>query len=139
MPQIDAIVKFTDLATALTDPVVQQHASRDAQGNLVFQNDHVIADIKVWRVSQDVNGATTGPDGQTIPTVTHTFLSGYFALISLPQIIPALRDHPAIQVVINRDANTIIRRGIGINLALLNDMCFAPIYMGCTYPWGAWQ
>lgn len=137
--QIDVVVKFADLATALADPVVQQHVSTDAQGNPVFQGDHVIPDIKVWRVSQDVAGTTPGPDGQTIPTVTHTYLPGYFALISLPQIVPALRDHPAVQVVINRDTNTVIRRGTGIGLALLNDMRFAPIYAGATYPWGAWQ
>jgi hypothetical protein len=138
VPQIDVILKFTDLATALADPVVQQHLSTDAQGRLtVPQADHVIPDIKVWRVSQDVAGSITGPDGQSIPTVTHTYLPGYFALVSLPQIVPALRDHPAVQVVINRDTNAVIRRGI--SPALLNDLRFDPVYAGCNYPWGAWQ
>src|SRR4051794_25257678 len=123
MPQIDAILKFADLATVLADPVVQQHTSMDGQGNPVFQGDHVIPDIKVWRASQDVAGTATGPDGQTYPTVTHTYLSGYYALVSLPQIVPALRDHPAVQVVINRDSNAVIRRTV--SLAVLNDLRFS--------------
>lgn len=124
MPQIDAILKFTSLAAALADPVVQQHVGDDQQQT--FMSDHVIPNLQVWRDSQDVAGV-------------HTYLLGYYALISLPRIVSALRDHPAVQVVINRADNTVVRRGTGIGLALLNDLRFSPIYAGCAYPWGAWS
>lgn len=136
MPQIDAILKFTDLATALVDPIVQQHVSTDAQGNPIFAGDHVIPDLKVWRNSQDTTQTVTGPGGQQYQQTVHNYLTGYYALISMPRVVLSLRDHSALQVVITRDNNTVLKRNV--TFALLNDLRFEPIYAGCNYPWGAW-
>lgn len=126
---IDVVLKFTSLAAAKADPVVQQHY--DAIEDL-FALDRVIPNVKVWRASQDVGGV-------------HTYLSGWYALISLEsgRIPNSLRDHEAVQVVIDRDkANArqpgaIIRSTVGA--AVLQDIRFQPVFAGSDYPWGAWQ
>ncbi len=128
MSQIDVVLKFTSLAAAKADPVVQQHY--DAIENL-FAQDRVIPGLQVWRASQDVGGA-------------HTFLPGWFLLISLEsgRIPNALRDHDAVQCVINRDkanarqAGAIIRKTVSD--AVMQDLRFQPVFAGSDYPWGAW-
>jgi hypothetical protein len=124
---IDALVKFADLATAQADPVVQQHM--DALHTL-FRADYVLADVKVWRASQDVGNV-------------HTFLTGWFVLISLPSLTPAaiaLRDHAALQVCIDADkaklrqAGMVLKSNVG---GILQDVRMGPIFAGRDYPFGA--
>lgn len=127
--QIDVVLKFASLAAAKADPVIQRHY--DAIQDL-FAQDRVIPGLEVWRASQDVGSV-------------HTLLPGWFLLISLEsgRIPAALRDHPAVQVVINRDranarqAGAIIRSTV--SQALLQDLRFQPVFAGADYPWGAWQ
>jgi len=127
--QIDVVLKFASRAAARSDPIVSQHY--DVMQDL-FAQDRVIPDLKVWRMSQDVNGA-------------HTMLPGWFLLVSLQsgRVPDALRDHPAVQIVINRDkanarqAGAIIRSTV--SAALLQDLRFEPMFAGSDYPWGAWQ
>ena len=134
--QIDVILKFADMATAKADFVVASHydAVQDA-----FAGDRVIPNVKVWRASQDVGGT----DGQGNPTVTHTFLPGYFVLISLPRVVPALRDHAAVQIVINRDKANARQAGMTLRKTVsdvvMQDLRFSPVFAGFDPPWGAWQ
>lgn len=127
--QIDVVLKFASLAAAKADPVVQQHY--DALQDL-FASDRVIPNVKVWRASQDVGS-------------THNYLAGWYMLVSLEsgRVPNALRDHAAVQVVINRDkANArqpgaIIRSTVGA--AVLQDLRFEPVFAGSDYPWNNWQ
>lgn len=129
MPQIDVILRFASLAAAKADASVRQHY--DAIEDL-FAGDRVIPNIKVWRASQDV----AGTDGEGNPTVTHTYLTGWFVLVSLPRLVPALRDHAAVQVVINGETNEIIRKTV--TNAVMQDLRFEPVFAGRDYPWGNW-
>lgn len=126
MPQIDVILHFSSIAAAKGDSVIQQHydAIEDA-----FAGDRVIPNLQVWRNSQDVNGV-------------HTFLSGWFLLVSVDHPVPVLRDHPAVQVAIDRNLANARQPGAilksNISAALLQDIRFQPVFAGSDYPWGNW-
>ena len=128
MSQVDAVLKFSSLAAAKADPVVQRYY--DAVLDL-FAESMLIPNVKVWRASQDVNGV-------------HTFLSGWYALISIETkgLPDDVKNHAAIQVVIDRDkanarqVGAIIRSTV--SAALLQDLRFQPVFAGSDYPWGAW-
>lgn len=131
---IDAVLKFTDLATAKADAVAQGYM--DGLHTL-FNANQVIPDVKVWRVSQDVSGT----DGQGNPTVTHTFLTGWFCLISVVSIPNNLKNLAAIQFAYDRDlANARKPCVLKSNLSapLLADLRFSPVFMGANLPWGQW-
>jgi hypothetical protein len=139
MSQIDAMFKFASLAAAKADPVVQHYMALDDSQQAQFQLNIIIPGVQVWRASQDVVGTDT--DGN--PTVTHTFLPGYFIFVSADHIIPELRDHPALQVAVDRDKMNARQVGMvlktNITNTLLQDLRFQPIYAGMNPPWGAWQ
>lgn len=130
MPQIDVMLKFASLAVAKADLIVQRYMALDDAQQSQFAPDLVIPDVKVWRASQDVNGV-------------HSYLSGYYILVSLPQVIPSLRDHPAVQVAVDRDKMNARQSGMilksNVTNAVLQDLHFQPIYAGMEPPWGAWQ
>lgn len=121
---IDYFLKFADEATAKA--ALAQHL--DAAGN--WGASYVIGGITVWRNSQDVG-------------ITHTPLAGFFMLVSLPTIVPALRDAAAVQVVIDRDMAKARQVGAVIksNLSapLLQDIRIAPVFAGTDLPYGAMQ
>ena len=135
MPQIDVVLKFASLSAAKADPVVQKY--RDEIEDL-WAGDSVIPNIKVWRVSQDIHGT----DSEGNPTVTHTYQSGWFVLVSLPRIVNALRDHAAVQFAVDREkmnareAGMVLRKTVSD--AVLNDFRFEPVFAGMNPPWGAW-
>lgn len=133
---IDGIFKFTDLTAAKSDPYVQSHMD---QLHTLFMADRVIPGLQVWRASQDV----IGTDAQGFPMVTHTFLTGWFVLVSVNRPIPSgLANHPALQVGIDVDlANSrtpgmILKNNIGG--AILQDIRFSPVFAGRDFPWGNW-
>lgn len=136
MPQIDVVLRFASLAAAKADPVVQQYRNQIED---LWAGDSVIPNVRVWRVSQD----TYGIDAEGNPTVTHAYQSGWFALISLPRVVNALRDHAAVQFVVDRDKMNARQSGMvlrkTVNDATLNDFRFEPVFAGMNPPWGAWQ
>lgn len=133
--QYDAIVKFNTLAAAKADPDVQKFWNASGGD---WDRSGVI-EVQVWRASQDV----TGTDADGNPTVTHTYLPGLFWLISLPRLVPALRDNTAIQVVLNRDkcrarvAGCVIKSNV--SNAVLQDIRISPTFEADAYPFGAFQ
>lgn len=136
MPQIDVVLRFASLTVAKADPVVQKYRNQIED---LWADDSVIPNIKVWRVSQDV----IGTDAEGKPTVTHTYVTGWLALISLPRVVTALHDHPAVQFVVDRDKMNARQPGMilrkTITDAALNDFRFEPVFAGMDPPWGAWQ
>jgi hypothetical protein len=130
MPQIDVMLKFATRAAALADPVVAQYLSKDDQGQDQFQTNDVLPNMRLWRASQDINGV-------------HTYLTGYYILVSLPQTIPSLRDHSAIQVAADRDKMNARQAGMILRTAIpmgtLQDIRFEPVFAGMDPPWGAWR
>lgn len=125
MPQIDVILRFTSRAAAKDDPAVRAYLRRnEADTDDDFAPDAIIPNVKVWRASQDVNGV-------------HNYLAGFFVLVSLPRIVPALRDHDAVQVVINADTNAVLRKTV--SNAVMQDLRFEPVFAGSNYPFGNWS
>lgn len=135
MPQIDVVLKFASIAAAKADPTVQQYRNQIED---LWAGDSVIPNVKVWRVSQDV----AGTDVEGNPTVTHTYQTGFFVLVSLPRIVNVLRDHAAVQFAVDRekmntrDSGMVLRKTV--SNAILNDFRFEPIFAGMEPPWGAW-
>lgn len=137
--QIDAILQYSSLAAAEADPLVAAHSFVDPDtGQLVFRSENVIPDVKVWKASQDTTSIVNG-----VTVVTHTYLTGYFILVSLPFIYVPLRDDPALIVAIDRDKANAGEPGAvlksPISLAALQDYRIAPLFAGSSYPWGHWS
>lgn len=142
MSPIDYILRFTDAATAKADAQMLASAlGADDQGVKQFRADHCLVFAAVWRNSQDTTTTGTGPDGQQITVPVHHPMTGFFVLVSLQQIVPALRDHAAVQLVIDRDklnarqAGMIIRSTVGA--VVLQDIRFSPVFAGMDPPWGS--
>lgn len=124
MAMYDYFLKFSDETTAKT--ALAQYLNPD--GN--WPASYCIPGVQVWRVSNDV------VDGQG--NVTHTYLPGFFIQVSLPVLVPALRDAAPVQVVINRDLGRTRAAVIKSNvpLAVLNDMLWQPVFVGADNPFG---
>lgn len=130
---IDYILKFADEATAKA--ALASRLKADDQGVTQWPTDYCLPGITIWRTSQDVSDGQGG--------FIHTPLVGFFILISLPNILPALRDLAVVQVVIDRElART---RTIGaviksnVTNAILQDIHFSPVYAGSDFPFGSMQ
>lgn len=130
MRQYDAILKFADKATAIADATAALNTYTDEQSLKQFAQDHCL-EVTIWRNSQD----TTDSDGNAV----HHPLSGYFILISLDHVVPALRDHPALQVAFNRDLiNADNAAGVLISPysnTLLKDFRVSPLFAGMRPFW----
>src|SRR5438105_1694402 len=117
---IDAVLKFADATTAKA--ALASHAPTDDQGVRQWAFDHVLP-VTVWRNSQDVT------DGQG--NATHTPLAGFFVLVSLAQVVPALRDLAAVQFVVDRDAANARTPGAvlksNVSNAVLQDLRMSPV------------
>ena len=120
---IDYFFKFTNEAAALAD----------AEGTAFYRDgawntDRVIPDVKVWRASQDVDGV-------------HTYLAGWFCIVSINREMPALLSHASLQLALSRgklnrrEAGGVLVRNV--SLALLADIRFEPVFAGADYPFGA--
>lgn len=122
--QIDYFLKFTNETQALA-------ALTAFNGLTAWPLDYAFPDLKFWRNSLD-NG-----DG------SHNYLTGYYVMISLPRVNPTLRDHPAVQIVIDREATRARLPGAVIRSTVTNvilqDLRFSPVPAGSDYPFGNMQ
>ncbi len=130
MSMYDYFFKFTDEAAAIADASGTIYYSpgftlRSVVYPGAWNTWRVVPGIKVWRASQDIGGV-------------HTFLPGWFGMIMVPQIIPALINHSALQLALDRDAISIGQPGIlKCNItAILQDLRFQPVPLGSSYPFG---
>lgn len=124
--QYDAVLQYANAAAAKADLAAHYDAISDA-----FLADRVES-IQVWRASQDTT------DGQG--NVVHNYLAGFFVLVSASRLILSLRDDPNLQIVVNRDLCNERRSGCvvksNINVAILQDIRFSPVFMGSDIPFG---
>lgn len=132
MSQYDAMLKFTDRATAIADAVALTQTYLDDQGIRQFFNQNCLV-TSPWRDSQDT------VDGNGNPV--HHLLVGFFVIASFDHIVFALRDHPALQFAVDRDKMNARQTGMvlksNIAGALLQDIRFA-CFAGMDPPWGNW-
>jgi hypothetical protein len=126
MGQIDYFLRFASRAAAKADAVAVLETALDEQGTRQWLHSHCV-EVAVWRDSQDVDGV-------------HTYLTGFFVLISLNRVVAALRDHSAVQLVVDRDKMNARQPGFvlaaGVSNAILQDIRISPIFAGMNPPWG---
>jgi hypothetical protein len=138
---IDYFLKYADEATAKT--ALAQFLITDRDGVAQWPTDLCIPDVKIWRASQDVTTNVTGLGGETMPVVTHAYLPGFFILVSLDRIRPALVNLPAVQAVLDREKAVARQAGAVIksNLsnAVLQDIRISPVFAGSDIPYGNMQ
>lgn len=124
---IDYFLKFNTEADAITAAEsAGKLGQRDDQGDWHWNTDHVAPNIKAWRISQDV----TNPDG----SVTHTFLTGWYCIVSLVGINATLNNDPALQFTLDRDGPPyVVKNNVG---AVLTNLGYQPVFAGSHYPIG---
>lgn len=71
---IDYFFRFNSEADAKADVLMlaDKHAIEISPGVIAWARDHVLPNVKAWRPSQDIGGV-------------HTYLSGWFAIVSMTQ------------------------------------------------------
>ena len=126
--------KWTNAAAAKADAVTLS----DRLGNVGFSpdtndwmSDHVLINLDVWRPSQDV---LTGSPA----VLTHTYLTGFFVLISVDRRLNFLLNAAALQFALDRGRfkagqSFVIKNNIG---AVITDIAVSPLFAGCDYPIG---
>lgn len=130
MSQIDAILHFADRATAMADAVVISQTYLDGQSVRQWLGQNVV-ECQIWRNSLDTLDGNGNP--------VHHPLAGFFVLISLPNVIPALFNHSAVQGVFDRD---LINAGDVTGIlkspftnAVLRDFRVSPLFAGMRPFW----
>jgi hypothetical protein len=124
MTQIDYFCRWSDEAAA------KQDADRLANyfGHPLvsdWRKNWFLPNVTAWRPSQD-----TG----TPPNVVHTYLTGWFGILSLDHIEDVILNDNSIAFVLNRDGPPyVIKNNIG---AVINDVAVSPIFAGSHYPLG---
>ncbi len=127
MPQYDFFAKWASEAEAKQDAYrLRQYFGTDG-GTIVtdWYLHQFLPNVKVWRPSQD-----TG----TPPNVVHTYLTGWFGILSLDHIENVILNDNSLAFALNRDGPPyVIRNNIG---AVINDVAVSPIFAGSHYPMG---
>jgi len=131
---IDYFFQFSNEAAAISDASGTLYYKSAIAGAPAHWNyDNVIPGIQVWRPSQD----TVDGNGN----VTHTFLTGWYGVISLNHVDNTLLNHAKLQVAIDRDkanagvAGMVLKNNLTPS-TLINDLMFSPVFDGANYPWG---
>src|SRR5262245_14131071 len=102
----------------------------------------VLPNVKAWRISQDV---FTGS-----PPVFdhHVYLAGWFAILAMDEVIPAILNDNNLAFALDRDAANaamagesphppiVVKNNIG---AIINDIGCEPVFAGSNYPMGGWN
>lgn len=123
---IDYFLKWNTEADAKADAfALAQKFGVDNQGAWAWAQDHVLPNVKAWRPSQD-----TGVP----PNVVHTYLTGWYAIVSTNNQIPVLINAAALAFALDRDGPPyIVKNNIG---AVITDVACSPIFAGSHYPLG---
>lgn len=135
---IDYFFRWNDQADARQDALMlADHLSvaPDSPDVRDWMRDHVLPNVKAWRVSQDM------PNSPDVGGVTHTYLSGWFAIVATRTQVQVLLNAAALQFALDRDACNrgdpfVVRNNIG---ALITDIGCEPIFAGSNYPIGGYS
>lgn len=125
---IDYFFKWTDEAAAKQDALMLADYLNVSPGNLKdWARDKVLPNVRAWRPSQDVAGV-------------HTYLTGWFAIVSVNRQVPVLLNATALAFALDRDARNaghpfVIKNNIG---AVLSDVGVSPVFAGSNYPIGGY-
>lgn len=130
MGQIDYFFRWNSEADAKADALMLADylGVEITPGVREWVRDRVLPNVKAWRPSQDVGGV-------------HTYLTGWYAIISLPRQVQVLLNASALAFCLDRDAANasqpfVIRNNIG---AIIQDVACEPIFAGSNYPIGGYS
>lgn len=130
---IDYFFKWTNQAAAKQDALMlADHLGIEiSPGVRDWLADHVLANVKAWRPSQD-----TIVDGRTV----HAYLPGWYAIVSLDRQVNILLNAAPLQFALDRDACNrgepfVIKNNIG---AIIQDVGCEPVFAGSNYPIGGY-
>ena len=128
MSYYDYALKFTDEAAAIAAAEGTTLGQRDAQNVWHWNTHFVLPNMRAWRISQDM----TNPDG----SITHTYLAGWFCIVSTKNQNAQLANHPNLQFALDRDGPPwIVKNNIG---AIISDVNCEPVFAGTNYPRSGW-
>lgn len=131
---IDCVLKFASEAAAIA--ALPDDAPR---GWLL---DHCIPGITVWRKSQEVVGPIIDPIVGSVSTTTITPLVGFFVLVAMNALRPAVINLAQVQFAADRDMAAARTPGMvvksNLTTAALQDIRVAPLFSGMDWPFGAW-
>lgn len=127
---IDYFFRWTDEAAAKADAVLlANHFSVQISSSVIlWARERVLPGIQAWRPSQDSSGV-------------HNYLSGFFAIVAIPQQSSVLLNASALQFALDRDACNagqpfVVQNNIG---TVITDVACQPIFCGSTYPIGGYS
>lgn len=125
MSQVDYFFRWASEADAKTDAIMLADYLNVLPGGLRgWARDKVLPDVKAWRPSQDIGGV-------------HTYLTGWFAIVSLQSQVQVLLNATALAFAMNRDGPPyIIKNNIG---SIITDIACEPIFCGSHYPIGGYN
>ncbi len=98
----------------------------------------MLPNVQAWRPSQDSTTLTVSTiDGSTTHTVTHTYLTGWFAIVATNNPVGVLDVSTNLAFCLNRDGPPYVRiNNIG---AVITDVGCQPIFAGSHYPLGGYS
>lgn len=139
---IDHLIRFDSEEQARADAVVGAyfHANKEHPDGGSWDGARVIPDVKVWQPANDTTEDIEGPGGETVTVTRHTYLPYIYKLISLPEVDPALRDHPTCMLVADRDKAAAGDPSFIVYTPIpsgqLGSYALEPTFAGSHYPFG---
>lgn len=126
---IDYFFRWASEVDARADAIsLAQHFGFQSSAAFHWATDHVLPNIQAWRPSQDV--VSSG-------VVAHTYLPGWFAIVSLNNQVSILLNSSELAFALNRDGPPyVIKNNIG---AIISDVACQPIFCGSHYPIGGYS
>lgn len=123
---IDYFFRWATSSEARADAfaAAQKFGFQTSSGAWVWAQDHVLPDVQAWRPSQDVGGV-------------HTYLSGWFAIVSINRQVSVLLNSSELAFALNREGPPyVIKNNIG---AVISDVACQPVFAGSHYPIGGYS
>lgn len=127
---IDYFFRWGTSSEALADAfsAAQHFGLQTSSGAWMWASDYVLPNVKAWRPSQDITSSGV---------VTHNYLTGWFAIVSLDQQVGVLLNSSRLAFCLDRDGPPyLIKNNIG---AIISDVACEPIFAGSHYPIGGYS
>lgn len=124
MTRVDYFCRWSDEQAAKQDAArLQNYFGTPISTNWLLHQ--FLPNVKVWRPSQD-----TG----TPPNVVHTYLTGWFGILSLDHIEDVIINDNSLAFALDRDGPPyVLKNNIG---NIITDVAVSPLFAGSHYPLG---
>jgi hypothetical protein len=138
---IDYFFRWANQAAAKQDAMMlADHLGVEVDGVRDWQRDHILPNVKAWRVSQDTVVQITDALGNTVNQPVHQYLAGWYAIIAVDRQVALLLNAAPLQFALDRDACNrgdpfVIKNNIG---TMIQDVGCEPIFAGSSYPFGGY-